>query len=435
MLRFLCVLFVAISILKPMAALRAGEGAPSPASDRPASDRIDVAPTDWPWWRGLNRDGIALADQKPPLHWSETQNVVWKAGIPGRGHGSATVVGDQVFLATADEELEVQSILCFDRKSGKQLWKTDLHTGGFTKNENKKSSQASVTVACDGERLFVNFQNAGAIYATALGRDGKQIWQKKISGFVSHQGFGASPAVYKSLVIFSADNKGGGAIAALDRVTGETVWRHDRPKLPNYTSPVILKAAGREQLVFTGCDLVSSFEPLSGKKLWEVTGATTECVTSTVTDGDVVITSGGYPKKHMSAMRADGSGKVVWENRTEVYVPSMLIRDGYLYAVTDAGMAMCWKSDTGKEIWKSRLGGTFSASPVMVGENIFAANEEGKTFVFKAGPESLELVAENQLGEAVFATPTICGGRIYLRVAANQDGKRQETLYCLGTGP
>jgi outer membrane protein assembly factor BamB len=423
-------LFVTISILKPASAVRAGDGAATPATDR-----IDVAPTDWPWWRGLNRDGIAKADQQPPLHWSEKQNVAWKAALPGRGHGSATVVGERVFVAAADEEREIQSVLCFDRQTGKQLWKTDVHSGGFTKNENKKSSQASVTVACDGERLFVNFQNAGAIYATALGRDGERLWQKKISGFVSHQGFGASPAVYKSLVIFSADNKGGGAIAALDRVTGETVWRHDRPRLPNYTSPVILKAAGREQLVFTGCDLVSSFEPLSGKKLWEVTGATTECVTSTVTDGDVVITSGGYPKKHMSAMRADGSGKVVWENRTEVYVPSMLIRDGYLYAVTDAGVAMCWKSDTGKELWKSRLGGTFSASPVMVGANIFAANEEGKTFVFKAGPESLELVAENQLGEAVFATPTICGGRIYLRVATHQEGKRQEMLYCLGNVP
>jgi outer membrane protein assembly factor BamB len=148
----------------------------------------------------------------------------------------------------------------------------------------------------------------------------------------------------------------------------------------------------------------------------------------------VVITSGGYPKNHLSAMRADGSGTVVWENSTRVYVPSALIRDGNLYAVTDAGAAMCWKCDSGKELWKSRLGGTFRSSLVMVGENIFAANEQGKTFVFKPGRESLELVAENQLGDEVFATPTICGGRIYLRAASHQDGRRQETLYCLGIG-
>ena len=429
MLRILCVLFVALSILEPVTSVCAGDCAPTVATSR-----VEMAPTDWPWWRGLNRDGIAAADQQPPLHWSETQNVLWKAPIPGRGHGSATVVGNQVFLATADEEREVQSVLCFDRQTGKQLWKTEVHTGGFTKKENKTSTHASITVACDGERLFVNFQNAGAIYATALGLDGKQLWQEKISGFVTHQGFGASPAVYQSLVIFSADNKGGGAIAALDRATGDTVWRHERPKLPNYTSPVILKAAGREQLVFTGCDLVSSFEPLSGKKLWEATGATTECVTSTVTDGQVIITSGGYPKNHMSAIRADGSGQVAWENGTRVYVPSMLIRDGLLYAVTDAGVAMCWKSDSGQELWKSRLGGTFTASPVLVGDTIFAVNEGGKTFVFKPGRESMELIAENQLGNEVFATPAICGGRIYMRVATHEDGQRREMLYCLGMG-
>jgi outer membrane protein assembly factor BamB len=427
MLRYLCLVFVTVAFLKSATVICAGDGAPTSAAGR-----IHLAATDWPWWRGLNRDGIAAADQKPPLSWSETQNVLWKAPVPGRGHGSATVVGNQVFLATADEELEIQSVLCFDRQTGKQLWKTDLHQGGFAKNENKKSSQASVTIACDGDRLFVNFQHAGSIVATALGRDGKRLWQKRISDFVTHQGFGSSPAVYDSLVIFSADNKGGGTIAALDRQTGDTVWKHERPKQPNYASPVILKAAGREQLVLTGCDLVSSFEPLSGKKLWEVAGATTECVTSTVTDGDVIITSGGYPKNHMSAMRADGSGTLVWENTTRVYVPSMLMRDGYLNAVTDAGVAMCWKSDTGKELWKSRLEGTFSASPVLVGENIYAINESGKTFIFKAAPDSLKLIAENQLGDEVFATPTICGGRIYLRVATHEDGKRHETLYCLG---
>ncbi len=428
MLRLLCVLFVVVTVLDPIAAAHAGDGAPTAAGSR-----IALAPTDWPWWRGPNRDGIAAADQQPPVRWSATQNVIWKAQVPGRGHGSATVVGDRVFLAIADEQREVQSVLCLDRRTGSQLWKTDVHTGGFSKKgENQKGSQASTTIACDGERLFVNFQNAGAIHATALGLDGKQLWQKKISDFVSHQGFGASPTVYQSLVIFSADNKGGGAIAALDRATGDSIWRHERPKLPNYTSPIIVNVAGQDQLVFTGCDLVSSFEPLSGEKLWEVSGATTECVTSTVSDGNVIITSGGYPKNHMSAVRADGSGKVIWENGVRVYVPSMLIKGGNLYAVTDAGVAMCWKCDSGKELWKSRLGGTFSASPVLVGDTIYAVNEEGKTFVFKPGRESIELLAENQLGNEVFATPTICGGRIYLRVATQEDGQRREMLYCLG---
>src|SRR5262249_35133518 len=160
-----------------------------------------------------------------------------------------------------------------------------------------KSSQASSTPACDGQRVFINFLNDGAVYATALTLDGKRIWQTKVADYVLHQGFGSSPAVYQSLVIVSADNKGGtGAIVGLDRATGKEVWRQDRPKTPNYTSPIILKVDGKEQLLFTGCDLVSSFEPLSGKKFWEIKGSTTECVTSTVTDGDLIFTSGGYPK-------------------------------------------------------------------------------------------------------------------------------------------
>jgi outer membrane protein assembly factor BamB len=113
-------------------------------------------------------------------------------------------------------------------------------------------------------------------------------------------------------------------------------------------------------------------------------------------------------------------------------VPSLLVRDGHLYGVLDAGIATCWKCDTGKELWKGRLGGTFSASPVLVGEHVFATNEAGRTFIFKATPDAFDLIGQNQLGDEVLATPTICGGRIYLRVATTSNGQRQETLYCLG---
>lgn len=396
-----------------------------------ADDKITFAPTDWPWWRGPDRNGLA-AKQNPPTKWSATENVLWKTPVPGRGHGSPTVVGDHVFLATADHDKETQSVLCFDRKTGKQLWETMIHTGGFVKGGNAKSSLASCTAACDGKRVFVNFLNAGAVYATALDLAGKQLWQTKVSDFVLHQGFGSSPAVYDSLVIVSADNKGGGRIAALDRATGKAVWTHDRPKQPNYTSPIILKADGREQLFLTGCDLVTSLDPLTGKVLWETKGATTECVTSAVTDGKLVFTSGGYPKNHISAVAADGTGKVVWENNNRVYVPSMLVKDGHLYAVLDEAVAKCWRCDTGKEVWRARLDGTFTASPVFVGHLIYATNEVGKTFVYKATPDGYDEVAVNKLGDEVYATPTICGDRIYFRAASQVNGKRQETLYCVG---
>jgi len=400
-------------------------------SAKPAANSVTLAATDWPWWRGPNRNGIAAPDQHPPLKWSESQNVRWAIPVAGRGHGSPTVVGNQVFLATADKEAGVQAVVCYDRQTGRELWNTTVHRGGLATKGNGKASQASSSVACDGQRVFINFVNDGAVYTTALSRAGKQLWQTKISDYVVHQGYGSSPAVYRSLLIVTADNKGGGAVAGLGRATGKIVWKSDRPKTPNYASPIVLHVGGRDQLLLTGCDLVSAFEPASGKKLWEIEGATTECVTSTVTDGNLIITSGGYPRNHMSAIRADGSGEVVWQNKVRVYVPSVLISEGFLYAVTDAGVAMCFKAANGREMWKHRLGGGFTSSPVLVGKNIFATNEGGKTFIFKAQSNEFELVAENQLGDEMFATPTICGGRVYLRVAKRQDDKRQEMLYCL----
>lgn len=397
------------------------------------ADDISTGPNDWPWWRGPQRNGIADGKQLPPTKWSSTENVLWSIPVPGRGHGSPTVVGDDVYLATAEPTTETQAILCVDRLTGKERWTTKIHQGNFEKKGNSKSSLASSTIACDGKRLFVNFLNNGAIYTTALDRQGKQLWQQKITDYTLHQGFGSSPAVYESLVIVTADNKGTGVITGLERETGKVVWKHERPKLPNYPSPIILKIQGKDQLLITGCDLVTSLAPATGKVLWETKGSTTECVTSTVTDGERIFTSGGYPKNHVSAVMADGSGKLAWENSIRVYVPSMLLHDGHLYAVQDAGVAMCWKSDTGKEIWKGRLSGTFSASPVMVGGLIYATNEAGKTFIYKATPVGLEIVAENQLGEDVYATPTICGGRIYMRVAHLSKGQRQEKLYCIGT--
>ncbi len=393
---------------------------------------IKVEKTDWPWWRGPNHTGIAMPNQKPPLKWSETENIIWSANLPGRSHGSPIVVGDQVVLTAADHERMVQSVLCFDRKTGKQLWESIVHEGGLDVKNNEKSSMASASAAFDGERFFVNFLNGDAVYMTALDRNGGEVWQSKISSYINHQGFGSSPLLYHDLVIGVSDNKGGGAIVAMNRATGAVVWKKDRPAKPNYPSPVILNVAGKDQLFLTGCDLVTSLNPLTGETYWEVEGATTECVTTTVTDGKHIYTTGGYPKNHVSAVVADGSGKLAWENPTRSYVPSLLAHDGYLFAVMDAGIAMCWKSDTGEEVWKGRLGGTFSSSPVMVGDLIYACNEEGQTFVFNASHDKLEILATNKLGTNVYSTPAICGGRIYNRVAVDKDGKRQEVLYCIG---
>ncbi|KLU04313.1 serine/threonine protein kinase [Rhodopirellula islandica] len=396
--------------------------------------------TDWPWWRGAGRQGHAVGDQDPPTQWSDsddgTRNIIWKTPLPDRGHGSPILLGDRVYLQVADKARNSQLLVCLNRDSGELVWEAVVHEGEFDtvdqREPNTRASWASCTPATDGERVFVNFYSNKAVYTSAVSLDGELLWQQKLCRYQIHQGYGSSPTVYDDLVIASADNKAGGQVVAMDRVTGNVVWRHQRPKEPNYPSPVVLSVAGKDQLVLTGCDLVTSLDPKTGTVNWEIEGATTECVTTTVTDGKHVFTSGGYPQSHISAVVADGSGEIAWEVGTRVYVPSMLHQDGNLFMTLDAGVAMCVDCETGETKWKSRLGGDFTSSPVLVNERIYAVNEEGTCFIFAADSESFELIAENKLGDSVMATPAISGGRIYLRVGVQEGDQRQEYLYCIG---
>jgi len=387
--------------------------------------------TDWPAWRGLHGNGHATAVDGLPLKWSATQNVVWKAPIPGKGHSTPTLVGSRIYLATADEKTEVQSVLCIEKSTGKLVWKTPVHMGKFVQGGNKNSSHASSAVVCDGTQLYVSFPNDNKIHTTALSMEGKVLWQRAISDYKIHQGYGTSPMVYKDVVVAKADSKSGGAIAGLNRKTGAILWKHGRPKLPNYTTPVMVTAHGKLQMVFAGGELITSLDPLTGRKHWEIKGSTQECVATSVTDGERIFVSGGWPKNHTAAIEADGSGKVAWQNTARVYVPSMLVKDGHLYATMDAGFATCWNSKTGKELWKERLGGPFFASPVLAGNRIYATNLRGKTFVFETNPKTFNLLAENQLGDEVYPSPIVSDNRLYLRVA-HKGETRQEILYCIG---
>jgi outer membrane protein assembly factor BamB len=299
--------------------------------------------------------------------------------------------------------------------------------------KNAKSSGASSTLACDGERLYINFANADRVVLSALDLSGSILWQTDVCAYQIHQGYGASPLLYRDLVVSVADTKGGGAVVACNRVTGQTVWKRDRPSNPNYPSPVVFPIGGKDQLILIGCDEVISLDPSTGDTIWQKPGATTECVTTTVTDGVHVFSSGGYPRNHLAAYRADRGGELAWETGDRVYVPSLLIRKGNLFGVLDAGIAVCWDAATGKERWKHRLGGDISASPVLVGDRIYATNEAGTTYVYEANPDAFRLLATNQLGNEAFATATFVDGQIFTRIAQSNDASRQEFLVCIAT--
>ncbi len=400
-------------------------------SPRAVAGSIDLK-RDWPNWRGPTRDGIAAPGQSLPTTWSETSNLVWKASIPGRGHSSPTIVGEHIYLATAVPEHRSQSVLCLARATGRLVWTSIVHRDGAESGKHANSSAASGTVASDGEHLYISFLNQGSVYTSALNNHGKLLWQTRVCDFVVHQGFAASPVLHESLVLVSADNRGGGVVAGLDRTTGGMVWSQPRPKIPNYTTPAVIRAAGQTQMVLAGCNWITSLDPLTGRKLWELPGSTEECVVTMVTDGTRVFASGGYPRNHTVAVVADGSKTIAWQNNARVYVPSMIVQQGCLFAVMDAGLAVCWKADTGEEQWKERLGGDFFASPVMADGRIYASNVGGQTFVFEATPDHFRLLAKNQLGDEAYASPVICGNQIFLRHAHRGDA-RTESLYCLGT--
>jgi len=419
--------------LRPLASLvllaavcmPSGTAVPARAGDTTRADR------DWPGWRGPSHDGHARSGQELPLTWSETEHVVWVTNVPGRGNGSPTVVGDHVYLASCDEVTGSQTVYAFDRGTGKPTWERQVHASGAMR-KNARSSGASATVACDGERLFVNFATSGTVVVSCLSRDGMILWQTKLCDYQIHQGYGASPRVHGDLVIVVADHQGGGAVGGLDRRTGAVVWRRDRPPAPNYSSPIVHRLFGRDQLILIGCNMVASYDPTTGRTLWEHKGSTTECVTTTVTDGSRIYSTGGYPRNHVAAIMADGSGTVSWENGDRVYVPSMLHHEGHLYALLDAGIAVCWDAASGAERWKQRLGGNFSASPIIVGDTIYATSEAGETHVFRADPAGYEELAVNRLGDETFASAAVADGRLFLRIAEQDGDGRRERLVCIG---
>jgi outer membrane protein assembly factor BamB len=394
---------------------------------------LSAAPAgaDWPGWRGPTRDGQAVAGQTVPLKWSETENVVWRSALPGKGHGSPTISGNRIYLAIGDTVPEEQRVICLERATGKIVWESVVHRGKVDETGERNSSPASCTVACDGERLYINFFNDRAVHTSALSLDGKVLWQRRVCGFVTVRGFGSSPVVHESVVLVSADHKMGGKLAALDKRTGEIVWEHDRPSLQNYSSPTLLSVGGQPQMFVAGCNLVASFEPSTGKKIWEVTGSTETTVTTPVSDGRRIYITGGFPKSYVAAIENDGSGQVVWQSGTGIYVPSLLVRAGYVYGLLDGGKAVCWNAETGDELWREKVDRDFFASPIMSGERIYATSVAGVTSVFAATPQKFTLLAQNNLGDEAYASPAIAGNRIYLRHAKKGE-PRQEYLWCIG---
>lgn len=396
---------------------------------RAAAEAVKPAVDDWPWWRGPTWNAHAVGDV-PPLQWDETKNVIWKTDIAGQGHATPCIWGERIFLATADEEKQTQSLVCLDRAAGRTLWQKQVHSGGLPK-KHTKNTHASATPCCDGQHLFVVFLCHESVWATALDFDGRIAWQKKLGAYSNGYGYGSSPTIFGRTIIVAADSKAGGFLVALDRKSGDEVWRTERPNMPSYGPPVVATLAGRQQLILQG-NQVAAYQGETGRQMWHCQAPAKATACALCFDDEKVYSSGGYPERRLYAIRSGGTGDVseshvAWkfERRSSVaYVPSPLLTAGLLFVVSDGGLATCLAAEDGREHWSQRLGGGFSASPIVTGDYIIAPNEKGRTFVFQAG-DQYEAVAENALDSGIFASPVVCGGRLYLRTTGH--------LYCIGT--
>ncbi|WP_153559403.1 outer membrane protein assembly factor BamB family protein [Roseimaritima sediminicola] len=393
---------------------------------------------DWPQWRGAASDNHAPLGASPPQQWdlSSGHGVVWKTPVPGAGHSSPTVFGNRIYLSTAEPDQDQQRLLQFDRESGELIRAVVVHQGGLPKRIHPHNTHASPTVATDGELVFVVFHNDGAIRATAFDNDLRQVWQSKVADFTPAAfqfGYGASPVLYRNHVIIAAEYDGpDSGLYALDKANGRQAWKVARPANLSFSSPVVAMLAGKDQLLLPGADAIQSFDPVTGRRFWSAEASTEATCGTVVWDDRSVFVSGGNPRSGTWAVRADGTEELIWENSVMCYEQSLLADRGYVYAVSDAGVAYCWKADNGTEMWKRRLGGGFSASPLLVDDRIYAASEDGEVFVYRATPDRFVLLAKNRLGDEIFATPVALGDRLYVRYAVMGEDGRQEYLAALG---
>lgn len=388
---------------------------------------------DWTQWRGPSGMHVVTEGAEVPVDFGPKKNVLWSAKIPGAGHASPTIVGDLVVVSTADSSNQRQAILGFDRQTGKSEFTTIVSSGGFPETH-PKNTHASATV-CSIDGLFVGtFHHHDKVEAVAVDATGKIVWRTDVGEFRPKQyvyGYAASPTVYNKTIIITGDCDTGAWMVALNPQTGQKVWSTKRPQMLNWSSPIVAHVGGRDQLLLSGCERISSYDPKTGKRLWETPCLTMATCGTVVWDDDTIYASGGYPKKETVAVKADGSG-VVWANRVKCYEQSLLIHDGFLYGFDDNGIVYCWEAKSGREMWKHRLRGPVSASLVYANGNIYACNERGNIWVFKASSAGYEQVAENQMGTSLFATPSIVDDVMFLRTADGQGRSRQEYLFAIG---
>lgn len=383
---------------------------------------------EWSRYRGPN--GTGLSDAKGiPTKWTEA-DYNFKIKLPGIGHSSPVLWGKKVFLTSGDEESATRYVICLDAETGKILWQRDYPSK--VHHHHLRNSFASPTAAVDETHVYVTWSEPEEYTLMALDHNGRDVWKLNLGPYVSQHSAGPSPVVYEDLVILcndqdgpikgESDKVGVSFLIAVSRKDGSMRWRTDRNNaVVTYSTPCVYQPPGQKPVLLFNSQAhgITGIDPKTGQRMWEAGDVLTKrSVSSPVFWKDLVFATcgsgggGGY----VVAVRTSSSTPEVAYKIADAapYVPSLLIKGDRLYMWSDKGVVSCAKVETGEVLWKERIGGNFSGSPVCVGDYMYCIAEDGEVNVV-AAKDTYELISKNPLGEDSRATPAVADGRMYLR--------------------
>ena len=389
---------------------------------------VPALAADWLEWRGPLRTGESpTAD--PPTEWSEAKNVRWKVAVPGLGLGSPIVRGDAVLVSTAvpgekDPAARDFAVMAYDRKDGKQRWKSVLHSEVPHEGKHNDNSFASASLLTDGKRLYAYFGSRG-LYALDL--SGKLIWEKQLGRMQTRNGFGeaASPALYGDTLVVTWDHEGPDFIVALDAASGKERWRKERDEPTTWATPLVVTGEGAPQVVVAGTNRVVSYDLATGEERWRAGGLTPNAIPSPVYGDGIVYVTSGFRGNALQAIRlsaakgevASPPALVFRYDKDTPYVPSPLLYKGQLYFLkSNSGVITALDAKDGSVRFSERLEAVPNvyASPVGAAGRVYVTGREGTVAVLAAGPK-LELLATNRLEDGFDASPALVDREIYLR--------------------
>jgi outer membrane protein assembly factor BamB len=375
------------------------------------------APADWPQFRGPTGQGHA-AGSGLPLTWSESENIAWKVPIEGLGWSSPVIAEGQLWLTTATDEGKSLRAVCLDPNSGKLIHNVEVIRLDDPGSIHRKNSHASPTPLIENGRIYVHF---GAHGTGCVSRDGMVLWKTQELKYNHRHGPGGSPVLYDDLLILSCDGTDVAFVVALDKQTGQIRWKTPRDGPMAYSTPLVINVNGQDQVVSTGGDQVVAYEPRTGKEIWKSSYDGYSGVPRPVFGQGLVFVCSGYNTPHLFAIRPDGAGDVTathvaWSMKgaDAPLNPSPLLVGEDLYLVSDGGIASRLDARSGQRHWQKRLGGNYSASPLLAEGRIYFLDETGKTTVIEPGRE-LKVLATNQLDGRTLASPAIWDNAIFLR--------------------